>query len=362
MSVTTTDLRSKAVLSTLIDKVSTLNSVSSIFTDLGAALAFGESIDIGTTDTVTVSQAHTSGAPNQMTIQSATNTANNLVVDKTPGAFLEIPKLSRIFDLEGAFASQKADQILTTIEDAIDQDCVDALLTAAWDNGATPAYWINAAAATVTAAMTFNAMATMLAQKGVRKESCAWMMHPFGAASIASLADFKPYTGVAGSGAPSAFGAPFIGTLYGIPVIENQSIRNRFTVATTQVVVASNVATATVAAGHNIVSGMKLTSAGHTANASSAVTVGTVTATTIAYPLVTGDATLADGVGTLTIDATCNALVYKPWTFIRRRQLPEIRVVPRVDYDSDVLQATSLYGRKCLAGSAVFLGSPRNAI
>ena len=69
-------------------------------------------------------------------------------------------------------------------------------------------------------------------------------------------------------------------------------------IATTGVTVASNVATATVAADHGVSEGQVISTTGLTTDASS-VAVTSVTSTTIVYPLTTGDGALADGVGSI---------------------------------------------------------------
>lgn len=72
-------------------------------------------------------------------------------------------------------------------------------------------------------------------------------------------------------------------------------------VATTGVVVATNVATATVALNHEVLPGALLYTSDVTTNVAQAnpVAVTSVTATTVVYPLTTGDGALADGAGFL---------------------------------------------------------------
>lgn len=72
--------------------------------------------------------------------------------------------------------------------------------------------------------------------------------------------------------------------------------------ATSAVTVTSNVAQATVATNHGIRVGDRITTTNHTTN-TSAVLVTAVDATHVSYPLVASDGALADGVGTITLNA-----------------------------------------------------------
>lgn len=80
------------------------------------------------------------------------------------------------------------------------------------------------------------------------------------------------------------------------PALEH---RHDYSVATTAVTVASNVATATVV-GHAFVVGENITTSGHTTNATVATPITAVTATTVSYALTASDGALADGVGVIT--------------------------------------------------------------
>lgn len=75
------------------------------------------------------------------------------------------------------------------------------------------------------------------------------------------------------------------------------------TIATSAVTIASNVATATVLAGHGASAGQCIVTTGHTTNTpgspNGCVQITSVGATTIVYPLTAADGPLADGVGTI---------------------------------------------------------------
>lgn len=362
MSVTTNDVRAKAVYTQLIDKVSTMYPLSNLLTDMGTAMQRGESIDIPTRDTAATIEAATTGSTiNQLTIQSQAATANNLVVDRHYGSAIRVGKIQDIFDLEGTWSGQLAEQIRTELGDYMDQDCYDALcLEAAYDTSAT--YWVNAAGATLTGDHVRLAMAKMLSQKGVRKENCVWVFDVYGSASLSNVTEFKSATGFLGTGNPGAFGTPTVGTLFDIPVVESQSVRSRRSIACTAVSISSNVATVTVASGHGLVPGMKITISGITTPLSTAATITAVSATTLTVPLTASDGAMADGAGTVTCDLAMNGLVCRNRAFVRKQQMPDLRIVPESDRISDVLQFDAIWGRKALAGSFIGLGSPRQAL
>lgn len=353
------DLRSKAVLAALIDRISARYPLSSIFTDLGPAMKLGDSIDIPTfTDALTVQDASSSGASVALTIETASATANNLVIDKHKAVFLDIPKFQRMFDLEGAWASQIANTILTKLWNYVDADLYDDLvLNAGFSTSG--AYWVNAEADALGTADINLAMAKMLAQDGVRKEDLVWVFNPYGSGSLANISAWQPQPSFLGG---DKLGHPTIGFLNGVPVVESQKVRSQITAACTAVSISSNVATVTVPSGHGFVPGMKITISGITTPLTVAAAISAVTATTLTVPLTASDGAMADGAGTVTCNISCNGLVHRPWAFRAMSQMPEIRIVPREARDSDVLQATMLWGKKSLAGAFIGLGSPREAV
>lgn len=81
------------------------------------------------------------------------------------------------------------------------------------------------------------------------------------------------------------------------------------TIAATACAVVSNVATATVSAGHNVLVGERISTSGFSVNPAAEVVVSAVTATTISYPLTTADAALGPG----TILYATNATDISPW-------------------------------------------------
>lgn len=358
-----TDNRAKAVRSALIDKVSTTFSLKNLLTDMNATgeLGKGDTVEIPTRSAVQIEQVSTGTGALAMSVQTNTATPNELKIDQHYGAIVEIGKMNEKYDLNGTWAPQLASQVKIELDTYIGTDVFKRALLyqGAWAAGSTaPSTWVNPTGVALTQDMTELALAQMLNQKGVTFDGLEWILGPFGVGSLRRIAGFNAATPVGGG----SLGMRQVGELHGIPVRVTQVAPESIAVATTAVVVASNVATATVAAGHGIVAGMPLTSAGHTVNATTAVAVTSTTETTVVYPLTTGDATLADGVGVLTVNMSIGGLVYKPWAFFAEGKVPTVNIYPRTGGKIvDELQAEAFWGSKGLPGCFVAIGSPRRA-
>lgn len=360
MTVSTTDARAKYVSDKLIDKVSTSYQLRNIFTPIGedGPMRKGESIDIPTRSAITVSQVSSGSTSNTLSVQANTPTANNLVVDQHYGAIVAIPKLQSIFDMEGSWSSQMADQVLTEIGDNMDIDLYDDLIrVGAYDSSAS--YWANVAGDAISNDDLENALAIMTSQRGVRYENLVFAFHPYGMGSVRRLSAFIPNYQRAEDG---NLGLPMIGTVHGVPVVVSQSVKTSMTQACTAVSISSNVATVTVAAGHGFVPGMLITIAGITTPLTVAAAITAVSATTLTVPLTASDGAMADGAGTVTWARCANALVHRPWAFRRVQLVPDLRIVPRITEIDDVLQADALWGVKVLTGSCVGIASPAAAV
>lgn len=358
MTVTTNDARAKYVYEALVDKVSTMYPLSSLGTDMGAAMKEGESIDIVTRAAVSIEAATSAGTATSMTVQTISPTANNLVVDQHYGAIVGIAKFNGVMDMGGAYYDQLARQILVELADYIDQDWYDDLIrVGAYSSSA--AFTANVAGDALTVADTEQAMAIMTDQKGVREGDLVWVFGPYGAGSLRSISAFTPHENAVNG----ALGMPIIGTLHGVPVVRSQSVPKSLAIATTQAVSSSDVVTFTVASGHGFVPGMVCVSSGLTSSFNGTFTITSVTATTIVGTVTgSGSTTAGDGVGTITCSRTFNGLIHRPWNFIRKRQVPDLRIVPTSGKIQDELQADAIWGVKSLAGSCVTLLSPATSV
>ena len=356
-----TDPRSKFVLAKLIDKVSTSYPLHSLFTDLSPATKKGESIDIPTRSAITVEQASNSAGPLSMTTQSNVPVSNTLVTDQHYGAIVQVPRLNAIFDLEGTWSDQEADNIKIELEDYVDQvHWDDALFTGAYNTGATANYWVNQAGASLTQAHVGEAQATMLNQKGARKSDLVWVFNPWGMESVRQLPSWQANAGQVMS---PEIGIPTVGMLNGIRVVESQSVRDqRELTGVASSIDGSGEQTLTVSSGHGLVAGMTIAITGYgTADHNqSSVSITETTATTIVVANAAASST--DTAGTVTCNLTMNGLLNPRWAFSRVQQVPDVRIVANTGQISDELQADVIFGYKTLAGACVGLGSPRQAL
>ena len=87
-------------------------------------------------------------------------------------------------------------------------------------------------------------------------------------------------------------------------------------------------------------------------------TVTSVTATTVVYPLVGADGAMADGVGTIEIQATESVMMDLSHVFAAQQRMPSARVVPYWNRTSDALQVASIWGRIGRAGRVRVINSP----
>lgn len=374
MTITTNEGRSKQVYAALIDRVSFNYPLASLFTDMGPAMKQGESVDILTRSAITIQQASTvaGASASTMTVQTSPPAASNLVVDQHYGAIVEIPPGMQEFDEEGLYAGQMAGQVQTELNFFVDTDhWWSAIGQGAWDT--TGSLWVNHAGATLTSDHIEQALATMIDQRGVQLDGCGWLFNPFGMGSVRRNSAWQPHE----NAIVGQLGIPEIGLLHGIPVYVTQSVPSQRVLGTTAAVVSGSgtVLTLTIDTsatgfpGHGIVPGMIMsTCTGLTQTVAANRVVASVTANTIVCTVAgMADATMADGVGTATFNMNFNGLLYRPWAFSRKKLVPTARIVPVSGGASgnsritDELQSHTMWGRRCLPGAVVGLGSPRRS-
>lgn len=344
-----TDARVKEVLPVLADIYSRQNYLLDRFTPLNAALGKGESIDLPSIGSYTVTADGDTGITANAA-PSISTTVDNLIVDKLPTIFAKIAKKERIFNLgDGSWGRQVGMIAGEQLRASIDDSVVEYLIgEPGWDTSAT--YHVNQTGATLTSSMLREALAKLRENDGMHMPE--WWVSPYGEASISQIADFVPNQVQADSG---NFGVRQIGTLFGAPVISSNSIVRNRSVATSAVTVATNVATATVAAGHGLVAGQQIYTTGLTTNVASTakVAITSVTATTVVYPLTAGDGALADGVGLIVTSTSPNLLVDRAHIFAAQFGGPEVEVIPLSGTLQDEMKVWALYGRKARSVSVV---------
>jgi len=191
----------------------------------------------------------------------------------------------------------------------------------------------------------------------------AWVVSPRAAASIKNAADFS-YDSVAPL--QGGVGLPMLGSINGIPVYTHNALPGavdalRQQVATSAVSISTNVATATVPSGHGFVAGQQIWTSGLTTNVAvgSPVTITSVTATTIVYPLTAGDGALADGVGTIYSASSMAMLIHRPWIYYGMDgEIPAVELVKREANAGYGLQLFQHLGRAMATGAAVIVHAP----
>ncbi len=348
MATSVTDQRAKYVLQELADLASRNDFLMDKMTSLSSQVRRGESIDIPSVADFTVDSDAASG-----TRRSVTNAALNLLVDRHPGIFLDIPAITAIQNLEGAWAPNIARQAMIQLKNKMDDDLVEYMVqTLAYDTSAT--YHDNVGSDDLTEADILNCLAAIKNQGGVFSQNLAFAFNPYGMANFSKLDNFVPNFSQAEAG---NLGIPQVATLYGVPVYETTSVKRGRTVAASASAVSSGEFTFTVAAGHGVVPGMTIIASGGTNNIASAVAVDSVTATEIVAT--SGSATDAsNGAMTVTIQSCENLLFDRSHVFTAAQALPSMRILEREQSSSDEMQVTSLWGREGRVGRVRVLHSP----
>jgi len=352
-----TDPRSKYVLAKLIDQVSKGFPIHSLFTNLSPAAKRGESVDIPTRGAVNIEQASNASGSLAMTVQSNAAVANTLVTDKHYGAIVEIPKLNQIFDLEGAWSDGEATNLAIELNNYVDTDHYSSALEMVTS-------WANASGSGLQQSHIGEAMAHMMSQPGARKQDLVWILNPWGMESVRQLPSWNANVGQSGN----ALGIEEVGFLNGIRVVETQVVPDSKTftsVSSTLDGVGSQ--ELTVGADHGLAIGMTITTSGYSntdhnngSNNGAVITAVTSTTVTIEDPM-HGSATTDTG-GTAELKLTMNGLLNTRWAFSRVQQIPDVKIVPNPDKIAENLQADVIWGRTCLAGCMVGLGSPYRAL
>lgn len=348
------DARTKAVHKHLVDNYSRRAHLFDAITDLGQEVGDGDVIDIPAQVAPTNRSATTRAAP-----ESLSPSVTTMTVDQEVFYNIALPKRDIRQLLAGKWPEATAIAALNHNKNEMDLNLINHLYSRAWST--TGAYHTNVADGELLDDDIEEAIAGMCTQEGCFRDNLMLIASPYMDGSLRLGAPtWNP--GFVGDSANGGFMVERLDKVAGVPVLVSNSIQRNRTVATTAVVVASNVATATVAEGHNLVPGMFITTSGHTVNATTAVAITSVTTTTIVYPLTTGDATLADGVGTITARTSENLLIDRTCVFGARQALPGLRIVPDFESRMDGLQIYSGFARAAILGRVRVLHSRGSSV
>jgi hypothetical protein len=350
------DAARKAVQSALLDTWSRGPSLLPLLTNLGPVVRGGDSVDVPYIGSLTVATSE-SQAVSATSLSVYTMTVNR---PKFINQGLTMAQMAQLLNGNDAFAQQITRASSGQLANAIERDIVEHIITSTG-----VAYHVNLAADAVSDEDINAAEAVMREQDGVANAmgDLAWVVSPRAAASIKNAADFS-YDSVAPL--QGGVGLPMLGSINGIPVYTHNALPGavdalRQQVATSAVSVSTNVATATVPSGHGFVPGQQIWTSGLTTNVAvgSPVTITSVTATTIVYPLTAGDGALADGIGTIYSASSMAMLIHRPWIYYGMDgEIPAVELVKREANAGYGLQLFQHLGRAMATGAAVIVHAP----
>lgn len=350
------DAARKAVQSALLDTWSRGPSLLPLLTNLGPVVRGGDSVDVPYIGSLTVATSE-SQAVSATSLSVYTMTVNR---PKFINQGLTMAQMAQLLNGNDAFAQQITRASSGQLANAIERDIVEHIITSTG-----VAYHVNLAADAVSDEDINAAEAVMREQDGVANAmgDLAWVVSPRAAASIKNAADFS-YDSVAPL--QGGVGLPMLGSINGIPVYTHNALPGavdalRQQVATSAVSISTNVATATVPSGHGFVAGQQIWTSGLTTNVAvgSPVTISSVTATTIVYPLTAGDGALADGVGTIYSASSMAMLIHRPWIYYGMDgEIPAVELVKREANAGYGLQLFQHLGRAMATGAAVIVHAP----
>lgn len=346
----------KYVIGQIIDTWSRGPSVIPLLSDISGDMPNGDTIDA-----FPAMVAPTVATSESASVESSSISVTQLIKNRDAFVNFGLTETQRMQLLVGQYPEQMIRRIVGTMKEYIDRQLVEYMLQSlAYDTGGT--YHGNVAGDAVTAGDIADIIGRAKDQDGYNGEGWAWVGNPRFTASVHSNTAYVP-----NPSAPTGnLGLPQLGVLNGIPYYEHNAVpggqlATRQQTATSAVSVSTNVATATVPAGHGFVAGQQIWTSGLTTNVAvgSPATITSVTATTIVYPLTASDGALADGVGTI-YSASSMALLVRSdkVAYAQDRTSPTPMLVKRETNAGYTMQLFMKYGRIGLAGGVWVLHAP----
>lgn len=323
--------------------------------DMSGMLANNEIVEIPNISSLTTVATQSSGDDvTSISAQQVAPTGLELAADQSRGVFIKEEDQRKQEYLDGNFYKMVTQQAVEQLRSYVDENIVSYISeTLCYDTSAT--YHVNVAGDALSTADMSMSKAQLMNNDGVKR--LAYFMNPYAIASLEQITGFVPNYTQAENG---NLGVPQIGSVNGVPVFESNSIKRNRSITITASSIASNVATLTVAAGHGVVPGVKITTAGMTDDVDPAAAVTSVTATTIVVPLTASD-TGDNGTGTITVASCENLLVDLNHVYCGyQRPLPTVRMVDYTGATSTEIQIWTRWGRVGRAGRALVIHSPVN--
>lgn len=348
-----TDARVQAVLSGLAEIHKRGSFILDLVDRMDGLAGGGDRVQI---PDIGVLAVESTGAAVAGSANDATPNVLNLVVDKDPAIYIDIPKLQNMQTMggRGNWAKQVSMQALLQYRNAMDASFLEYMATGAPTFSLTGDYTVNPAGDALSVVDYGDAIGILEDQDGSFLPNFAWVFGAGGAKSLRTLSTFQPNE----NSADGFLGIPRLGSLMGIPVYQTNSVKKRHSVATSAASIATNVATLTVAAGHGFVVGELATTSGLTANATTAVAISAVTATTIVLAITASDGAMGDGVGFVTSASERCMLIDRQFAHGAIQAMPEARIVEGKKTTTDELQISGAFGYVARPGRAVNLYCP----
>lgn len=339
------DNRMKAVYKAAADLNSRPRYIVDLVHQLAEPLKRGDSIDVPAFSALTQkADGATRAAPDAVSMS-----ALSVLADLHPAIVAAMPQLSQEQLMEGGWASALVSEGLKQLRNGMDDALVQYLLKSI--TGTSTTYHENIGGVMLTTEHILAARAKI--RSGGGGGPLALFVNPMGFGAMQRLSGFQP----SGHTPPGAefYGVPLLGSVYGIPIYESQAIQPK-TVTPSETSVTSNVATATVAAGHGFLAGQRIKTTGATTDATNA-TISSVTATTIVYPLTASNGALA-APGVIECLTHENLLIdLDVGVYVAQQKAPGFRIVQDAESTNDVLQVSSIWGRTGRAGRVIAIGT-----
>lgn len=356
------DLRQKYVRQKLADIHSRANFILDLVDRApDSEVHRGDTLEFGSIAALAVSA---SGA-SVNTVQAVTNQALQLTVNRDPSIHWGVPLVASTQNLEGSWSDQVAQTALVNMRNFLDADFLEYVasgtsgdVSPAWDTAGT--YHLNRSSTnSITRADVLEAKAILLGQDGGNLRNLIMVIDAWADSALMNLAEFIPNYQAAERG---QLGIPMIGTVFGIPVYQTNSVEQRHDYPCTGVTIASNIATVTMAAGHGFVPGEQITISGITVPLTTPAAITAVTSTTLTVPLTAANGAMADGTGTVTGQNTRCLMIDSSFVGAAFQKIPSVRFKAQPGTTTDEGEASCLWGRIGRAGRAVVIHTPYQAL
>lgn len=347
----------KAMASALLDTWTSGQRVPALMTDLTEAAMGRDIIGVGEDGSVTVNTSESAS------VEASSGSENTLTKNQVYFINRGITQQQAKQLLNGAYAEQLMRSHAGAMLNAIDRRIIMYLI----DNAAQADFYNpapageNQAIPAVTDDVICALEGDVLSVPGVQEAELNWLLSPAAAAAVKVTQPYVP-------GAPEGradIGLPRIQTINGKPAYQSAQVPGNFaslrkTVASTAYAIVSNVETVTVAAGHGIKVGDRITFDTVTAGGDRAVasTVSSVTATTVVFPNTTANSTATEA-GLITVQQNYGLLIDKAKVFCAFDSLfPEQRMIERETNAGWAHHLTLLGGHLLRAGAVKILRTP----